>query len=213
VLPVIHALQGHPESSLLWEQHINSILTSPELGFQHTTHNHTIYLAVFDDVTVLLLCQVDDFALACPDEALAKCIYGIIGSKLQLLSETQLLFTYLGLLDTFNGVDLLQTCDHVSISCHTYIECVLQTHGWSTPEHKNPESSKVSPLSSDCLIQLYKDVGPSEGTREHSALADEHGFSFHTILGELLYAYVTCQHDIGYAITTLSKFLMTPATV
>ena len=43
-------------------------------------HHHMIYLAVFDGVTVLLLQQVDDFALACPDEALAKCIYGIIGS-------------------------------------------------------------------------------------------------------------------------------------
>jgi hypothetical protein len=31
-----------------------------------------IYLAVFDGVTVLMLQQVDDFSLACPDEALAK---------------------------------------------------------------------------------------------------------------------------------------------
>jgi hypothetical protein len=52
------------------------------------THDQMIYLAVIDDVTVLLLCQVDDFALACPNEAIAKCIYGIIGSKLQLPSES-----------------------------------------------------------------------------------------------------------------------------
>ena len=33
VLPVLHALQGHPESGRLWEEHITSILTSPDLGF------------------------------------------------------------------------------------------------------------------------------------------------------------------------------------
>ena len=88
VLPVLHALQGHPKSGRLWEEHINSILTSPELGFQHMTHDQTIYSAVIDDVTVLLLCQVDDFALACPNEEIAKRIYGLIGSKLQLPSES-----------------------------------------------------------------------------------------------------------------------------
>ena len=120
---------------------------------------------------------------------------------------------YLGLLDSFNGVNLLQTHNHVSISCCTYIECVLYTHGWSTMEHRHPESSKISPLHSDCLVQLYKDVGPSEGTPEHSALAEDQGFSFCTVLGKLLYAYVTCRPDIGYAVTMLSKFSMAPAHI
>ena len=213
VLPVLHALQGHPESGRLWEQHINSILTSPELGFRHTTHDRTIYSAVFDGVTVLLLRQVDDFALACPDEALAKRIYGIIGSKLQLPSEERPPFSYLGLLEAYNGVDVQQTRDTVSLSCHTYIARVLRTHGWSSPDHKNHESSKASPLPVDCSEQMYKEVGPAEGTRQHSALAEEQGFSFRTVLGELLYAYVTCRPDIGYAVTTLSKFSSAPAKI
>ena len=33
VLPVLHALQGHPESGRLWEEHTNMILELPELGF------------------------------------------------------------------------------------------------------------------------------------------------------------------------------------
>ena len=34
VLPVQHALQGHPESGRLWEQHITKILRSKEFGFK-----------------------------------------------------------------------------------------------------------------------------------------------------------------------------------
>ena len=43
VLPVLCALQGHPESGKLWERHINNILMSPTFNFKHTTHDCTIY--------------------------------------------------------------------------------------------------------------------------------------------------------------------------
>ena len=36
VLPVQHAIQGHPESPRLWEIHINEILS--DFGFKSTTH-------------------------------------------------------------------------------------------------------------------------------------------------------------------------------
>ena len=42
VLPVLYALQGHPESGKLWERHINNILMGPELNFKHTTHDRII---------------------------------------------------------------------------------------------------------------------------------------------------------------------------
>jgi len=51
----------------------------------------------------------------------------------------------------------------------------------------------------------------TEGTAEHGALADKMGFSYRTLLGELLYAYITCRPDIGYAVTTLSKFATSAA--
>ena len=103
VLPVLHALQGHPESGKLWEQHITAILQSSEFGFKSTTHDRSIYSATIDGHRVLLLRQVDDFALACPSEDLAQRIYGRIGKRLQLPSETEPPFKYLGVLDDFNG--------------------------------------------------------------------------------------------------------------
>ena len=79
VLPIKRALQGHPESGRLWEIHINKILQLPELGFTTTTHNHTIYTAIFEGQQVYMFRQVDDFALACTNQALAFKIYDTIG--------------------------------------------------------------------------------------------------------------------------------------
>ena len=36
------------------------------------------------------------------------------------------------------------------------------------------------------------------------------GFSYRTLLGELMYAYVSCRLDIAHAITTLSRFATRP---
>ena len=42
VLPVQHALQGHPESGKLWERTINKVLRCPRLNFQTTVHDRTV---------------------------------------------------------------------------------------------------------------------------------------------------------------------------
>jgi len=41
VLPVIRALQGHPEAARLWEEHISAILK--DVGLQNTAHEKNIY--------------------------------------------------------------------------------------------------------------------------------------------------------------------------
>ena len=60
---------------------------------------------------------------------------------------------------------------------------------------------------------MFQATGPPEDSAKHAALKSQHGFPYRTLLGELLYAYVTCRPDIGYATTTLSKFSSCPANV
>jgi hypothetical protein len=68
-LPVLHALQGHPEAAHLWEEHISKILC--DIGFVSTTHEFNIYSATIDNHKILLLHEVDDFIVAMPDPAMA----------------------------------------------------------------------------------------------------------------------------------------------
>jgi hypothetical protein len=84
-----------------------------------------IYSAMLDGKPILLLCQVDDFALACPNEQLAKCIYDFIRDSLKLKHEKVTPFEYYGLLEEYNGVDVKQIHDSIKISCSQYIHCVL----------------------------------------------------------------------------------------
>jgi hypothetical protein len=212
VLPVQHALQGHPESGRLWEATINKILSSNPLQFKSTTHSRTIYSTTFDGHHILLLRQVDDFALACPTESIAKNVYEIIGRALQLPEESAPPFKYLGLINDFNGVDVNQHQGYIEITANSYISRLLKSHGWDTPNNKEAESDNIAPLPMDSVDTVYNsDPGPSEGTPEHSALHDSQGFGYRTVLGELLYAYVTARPDIGYSIVTLSKFAAAPA--
>jgi hypothetical protein len=53
--------------------------------------------------------------------------------------------------------------------------------------------------------------GPTEGTSEHRQLEKDVGFSYRQVLGELIHAYVICRLDIGFAVTSLSRFSQAPA--
>ena len=66
-------------------------------------------------------------------------------------------------------------------------------------------------MSTDCIERIYEESCPKEGTAHHKALEDRVGFSYRTLLVELMYAMITCRPDIGYAVTTLSKFSTSPS--
>ena len=128
---------------------------------------------------VLLLRQVDDFAIGCAHEQTAKTIYDIIGRKLQLPTESSPPFVYEGKLTDFNGLEIQQSREYITLSCTKYIDRVLETHGWT---HGSPNETtsddKMVPFHPDIITSLYKETGPEEGTPAHTALEDQCGFSF-----------------------------------
>jgi hypothetical protein len=107
VLPVLHALQGHPKAARLWEEHISKILH--DIGFSSTTHKHNIYAATINGHKNLLLCQVNNFVLATPNPAIATKIYDQVGQRLQLPGKPSPPFEQQDLIESFNGVNMLQT--------------------------------------------------------------------------------------------------------
>ena len=80
VLPVKHALQGHPKSKKMWMKMIDDILIT-ELGFKTTTHNRFIYIQETDVNIQLLLRHVDDFMLRIISKKAARDLFNDIGIK------------------------------------------------------------------------------------------------------------------------------------
>lgn len=185
---------------------------SDNFGFTSTTHDRSIYHTTWNGERVFLLRQVDNFALACPREDLAIDIYTKLGKCLKFPNESEVPFKYLGLLDDFNGIDIGQYANSTVLSCTKYIERVCKTHKWSTTS-PTTRRRKAAPLPTDAINTIYSHSGPSEGTREHLDLQDSQGFKYRTLLGEVLYAYVTCRPDIGYAVIASSKFSTSPHKV
>ena len=107
-----------------------------------------------------------------------------------------------------------QTRDYVKIHSASYIRRLLHAHLWETPSPNNPSPYwPFKPISLSILSKLYAAEGPLENTKEHADLQKKMGFSYRTLLGELLYAYVTTHCNIGYWVVMLSKFAHHPAEI
>jgi hypothetical protein len=110
---------------------------------------------------VLLLCQVHDFSTAC----LHSSTYHTLCDRLN--TNLKVPITCHGLLKHFNGINVLQIRDHISISVETYLDSVLTSHGWldllplSLPMRADNDYIKsldtAIPLDSDARDQMDKD--------------------------------------------------------
>jgi len=175
VLLVLRTLQGHPEAARLWEEHISAILK--DVGFKNAMHEKNIYTGQFCGEKVLLVCQVDDFALGCRQESTAKSVYSDIGAKLTLHNEAEDPFEYLGLVDSFDGYDVLQTCDCIKLSVESYIRRLLKAHGWDNPSPRESSNKLKPPLHESDVANLFNlAAGPVENAPEQKALEAEQGF-------------------------------------
>jgi len=104
----------------------------------------------------------------------------------------------------------LQTHNYIKLSCESFIDQVLQMHGWDKTSPINKGQHNIVPISIESMDKLQQLKGPTEGLTEHKNLEREVGFSYQQVLGELIYAYIVCQLDIGYAVVLLSHFASAP---
>ena len=134
VLPVHHALQGHPESGKMWMLLIDKVLIK-DFGFHTTTHDRCIYRRVVDGKVQLLLRQVDDIIMAIDSESTAKELCNSIGMKIRFPTEVKdnkVPMEFLGLVSDYNGVGITQTRWYIEMNCANYIRRFLKSHGWDT---------------------------------------------------------------------------------
>ena len=108
----------------------------------------------------------------------------------------------------YNGLDIHQSRDFIKLGCETYIDRMLQTHGWDAPKYKDPVSSV--PITKEVADKLQTLKGPPEKTPEARQIEKNFGFAYRNLLGELMYAYVIGRMDIGFAVCLAARFCEAP---
>jgi hypothetical protein len=105
-------------------KHTDAILCNVRLV--PTTHEPCLYAGTVNSKQVLLKRQVNDFAIAAPDQLTANILLDMIDKSLFIPMKRQ------GFLDMYNGVDVLQTWDYIKISCTTFINkiCKKYLNSW-----------------------------------------------------------------------------------
>jgi hypothetical protein len=199
-------MQGHPESPRLWEKHGDAILR--DIGLTPTTHEPCLYFGVIDCKRVIFKRQVDDFAIAAPDETTANILLNLIDDHLSIPLKRQ------GLLDLFNGINVTQTRAYIKIDCHTYIE-KFSTKYVNTWLHKIPMTeNRPTPLPTDptWIKKFNAAVGPTDPS-EQQALAVKMEIKYKGGVGELIWAMTTCRPDISFTSVKLSQSNSAPAKI
>ena len=80
----------------------------------------------------------------------------------------------------------------------------IHFNGWDTDD-KQPSVNMV-PLWPDRQEMLMNLEGPPDTSPEAKALEHECGFPYKSMLGELIYPFVLCRVDIGFATGFLARF-------
>ncbi len=82
VIPILSAMQGHPESPRLWEKHADETLC--KIGLTPTIHEPCLYSGNINGKRVLFLRQVDDFAIAAPDTHTSEVLMDLIDNRMKI---------------------------------------------------------------------------------------------------------------------------------
>ena len=203
VIPVLAAMQGHPESPRLWEKHCDKILRS--LEFVPTTHEPCIYSGYISNEKVYFKCQVDDFAIACSNERIATIIFDAIDAQLQIPIKRQ------GLLTLYNGIDVQQSRWYIKLTVESYLTKKLAPYfdaGWL----EIPSSPLPTPLGTNepFLRKLYESKGDPD-PKHQTQLAERMGFKYRKAIGELIWPMTTCRPDLSQAVVKCAQDTAAPS--
>ena len=198
MIPILSAMQGHPESPRLWEKHADAILR--ELGLTPTVHEPCLYSGTINGKRILFMRQVDDFAIGAPDAHTADVLLDMLDDRLTIPIKRQ------GHLDMYNGVDILQTRHYVRLSCTSFIEKISEKYLATWMKHMYAPSTRPTPLPTDHAWwkEFNKATGDPDVTVQTS-LAKEMQLSYRAGVGELIWAMTTCRPDLAFASVKLSQ--------
>ncbi len=191
IIPVLSAMQGHPESLRLWEKHADAILR--KLGLKPMVHEPCIYSGTVDGKRIVFMRQVDKFAIAAPNERTSDILLNMIDEKLSIPLKRQ------GLLDMYNGIDILQMKDYIKIDVHSYIQkfCSKYEGTWLSKVPITENCPTPLPTDPNWIKKFNSAIGPSE-SKAQQELATKMQIKYKSGVGEIIWAMTTCQPDIAF---------------
>jgi KUP system potassium uptake protein len=206
VIPVMRAMQGHPESPRLWEKWCDKMVK--DLKFSPTTHEPCLYHGFIKGHKCYFKRQVDDFELAAPNHEIANFFYDEVDDFLTMPIKRQ------GIVTLFNGIDILQSRQYIKISAETYIEKMGAKYlsEWG----KDFLQVAERPLPIPTNEAFLKAFGKAEGDPDPQAqakLKKAFKFGYRNGIGELIYAMVTCRPDISTAVVRCAQVSACPAEI
>ena len=163
-----------------------------------------MYSGVIDGQRVLLLRQVDDFAVATSSESLASHVFDLIDDHLTIPLQR------LGLITLFNGLDVIQSRDYVKISCKSYIERICEKYldGWLS---KNHMANGPTPLpQTDSFVKSFLSATGDANDSTQAKLSASMSIKYRNVLGELIFALVTCRPELSYAVVKCAQATTAP---
>jgi KUP system potassium uptake protein len=205
VIPVMRAMQGHQESSRLWEKHCDKIVK--KLGFKPTVHEPCLYEGSIDGERCIFKRQVDDFALATNRPETAHKFFDLFDDELTMPMKR------MGLIQLFNGVDILQSRYYIKMSCETYIEKMSVRHieNWMTDAHLRDMANRPLPIpTGETFMKQFTTIPGDPDQKEQEKLAKEFKFQYRSGIGELIYAMVTCRPDISTTVVKCAQHSACP---
>ena len=203
VIPILSAMQGHPESPRLWEKHADAILK--EIGLTPTTHEPCLYSGNIDGTRVIFKRQVDDFAVATPDERTATILLDMIDDKLTIPMKRQ------GFLDMYNGIDVMQTRDYIKISSKSFIEKICEKYLNTWMQNFTSTDDRPTPLPTDPT--WYRKFNAATGDpcpKAQAKLAKTMQLTYRCGVGELIWAMTTTRPDVAFTSVKLSQATSAP---
>jgi hypothetical protein len=155
---------------------------------------------------VIVKCQVNDFAIAAPDKQTADILMDMINDNLTMPIKQQ------ELLDMFIGIDILQTCHYIKVSCHTYISkfCDKYLASWLSKTRITGDCPTMLLTDSTWLKKFNVAIGPAD-PKLHTKLKASMQIKYHGGVRELIWAMTTCRPDIAFTAVKFSQSNSNPA--
>ena len=205
VVPVLAAMQGHPESGRLWEKHIDHILRK-YLRLIPTVHEPCLYCSPEGTPRVIFKRQVDDFLVAVATQLLADKVFDEIDKHLSMPMRRQ------GLMTFYNGIDVLQSRWYIKISVETYLRRALEPYLATWLEIPSTPLPTPFGKSESFLRRLYEAKGDKD-PKIIQKLEKAHGFKYRQVIGTLVWPMSVCRPDLSQAVVKCAQASACPADI